>query len=184
MGKLSVNMKEFTKLEYDGRLSMVTESVVHRSGAHRYLVSIPEGPLSVADGFGFVFSGTLPCKKNIQKIESVFLNRKGRICSRTGNELEILNGASIGTIQVGSIVELIVDLDSLEATFSLYSPPPGMDAETLSILVRDDKTFCNWLTGSARISMRSILDRTENASKHVGHFCAVLKNINTTVRFL
>lgn len=184
MGKLSANMKEFTKLEYDGRLSMVTESVVHKSGAHRYLVFIKLGPVSVADGFGFVFSNTLPCKKNIQKIDSVFLNRKGRICSRTGNELEILNSSSIGSIEVGTIVELVVDLDSLEATFSLYSPPPGVDAETLSILVRDDKTFSNWLTGSARISMKSIVDRTDRAAKPAGHFCAVLKNINTTVRFL
>jgi hypothetical protein len=180
MGTLTVGMKEFTKVEYDGRLSMVTESLVHREGTQRYLVYITEGPVSVADGFGFVFSSTLPCKKNIQKIDSIFLNRKGRICSRSGNELEILNSSSIGMIEVGSIVEIIVNLDTLEASFALYSPPAGVDAETLSILVRDDKTFSNWMTGSSKISMKSIVELSGRA----GHFCAVLKNKHTTVRFL
>ena len=180
MGTLSAGKKEFTKVEYDGRLSMVTESLVHREGTQRYLVYITEGPVSVADGFGFVFSASLPCKKNIQKIDSIFLNRKGRICSRSGNELEILNSSSIGMIEVGSIVEIIVNLDNLETSFALYSPPVGVDTETLSILVRDDKTFSNWMTGSSKISMKSIVERSGRA----GHFCAVLKNKHTTVRFL
>jgi hypothetical protein len=184
MGTLSVGRKEFTKLEFDGRLSMVTESVVHRTGIVRYLVLIVSGPVSVADGFGFVFSPSLPCKKNIQKIDSVFLNQKGRLCSRTGNELEIHNSSSIGYIDVGSIVEITIDMDSFEAIFSLYSPPKGLDTETLSILVRDDKTFSNWLVGTAALSMGPIIAKTEHAKAPVGHFCAVIKNKNTTVRFL
>ena len=184
MGNLTSGRKEFTKIEFDGRLSMVTESVVHNSGIARYLVQIVTGHVSVADGFGFVFSNTLPCKKNIQKIDSVFLNQKGRLCSRTGNELEIHNSSSIGTIEVGSIVEICVDMDSLEAGFSLYSPPRGVDSQTLSILVRDDKTFSNWLVGSASLSMQPIIAKTELGNNPAGHFCAVLKNKNTTVRFL
>jgi hypothetical protein len=184
MGKLDYSKKEFTKLEFDGRLSMVTESLVHHAGCIRYVVSIVSGPISVADGFGFVFSSSLPCKKNIQKIESVFLNRKGRICSRTGNELEILNGSSIGSLEVGTIVEIIVNLESLEVSFGLFSPPRGLDAETLSILVRDERTFSNWLVGSAQVSLKGVLAKTDHLNSPAGHFCAVLKNRNTTVRFL
>lgn len=184
MGKLDEGRKEFTKIEFDGRLSMVTESIVHRKGSSRYLVLINTGPISVADGFGFVFSSTLPCKKNIQKIDSVFMNQKGRICSRTGNELQILNNSSIGTVEVGSIVEILIDLDSRESFFALYSPPRGLDTETLSILVRDEKTFSNWLVGSTTVSIGHILDRMDSVKSVAGHFCAVLKNKGITVRFL
>jgi len=180
MGRLDEGRKEFTKIEFEGRLSMVTESVIHRKGTSRYLVLILSGPVSVADGFGFVFSSTLPCKKNIQKIDSVFMNQKGRICSRTGNELQIFNNSSVGYIEVGSIVEIQIDLDSREAFFALYSPPRGLDAETLSILVRDEKTFSNWLVGSATMS----IDHIDAGKTMAGHFCAVLKNKGITVRFL
>ncbi len=180
MGVLSENSKAFTKEEFDGRLSMVTESSLHKSGVYRYVVYVEEGPMSVADGFGFVFSNALPCKKNIQKIDSIFINKKGKICARIHNEMEMLNTNSIGTIDVGSIIEIIVDLDKLEAGFSLYSPPRGIDPTTLSILVRDEGTFSNWMVGTATISIESTVKKTGK----VGHFCAVLKNINTKLRFL
>ena len=180
MGSLTDGGKAFTKKEFDGRLSMVTESFLHKSGVYRYLVYIEEGPMSVADGFGFVFSNALPCKKNIQKIDSIFINKKGKICARIHNEMEMLNTNSIGTIDVGSIIEIIVDLDKLEAGFSLYSPPRGLDPTTLSILVRDEGTFSNWMVGTATSSIESTVKKTGK----VGHFCAVLKNINTKLRFL
>lgn len=180
MGSLLDSGKSFTKREFDGRLSMVTESSLHKSGVYRYVVYIEEGPMSVADGFGFVFSNALPCKKNIQKIDSIFINKKGKICARIHNEMEMLNTNSIGTIDVGSIIEIIVDLDRLEAGFSLYSPPRGIDPTTLSILVRDEGTFSNWMVGTANTSIESTVKKTGR----VGHFCAVLKNINTKLRFL
>ena len=183
MGLLEAGNKEFTKLEFEGRLSMVTEASVHFSGVQRYFVLIEEGPVSVADGFGFVFSSSLPCKKNIQKIDSIFLNKKGRICSRVRNELEMLNSSSIGNLDVGSLVELVVDLDALTATFAMFSPPPGIDAATLSILIRDDKNIAAWMTGTATLSIQSILSKTDTG-KRAGHFCAVLKNKHTKVRFL
>lgn len=182
MGELSSDAKSFTKIEFDGRLSMVTESSVHRSGTQRYVMQVEAGPVSVADGIGFVFSPTLPCKKNIQKIDSIFLNRKGKICSRVKNELEMLNTSTIGSIEVGTLVELIVDLDSLIAIFSIYSPPQGIDHETMGLLVRDESTFSTWLTGTAAVSIESVLAKSE--SKPVGHFCAVVKNSRTKIRFL
>ena len=180
MGSLTDGCKAFTKKEFDGRLSMVTESSLHKSGVYRYVVYVEEGPMSVADGFGFVFSNALPCKKNIQKIDSIFINKKGKICARIHNEMEMLNTNSIGTIDVGSIIEIVVDLDKLEAGFSLYSPPRGIDPTTLSILVRDEGTFSTWMVGTATTSIESTVKKTGK----VGHFCAVLKNINTKLRFL
>jgi len=182
MGKLSSHGKAFTKVEFDGRLSMVTESQVHSSGIHRYVMQVQEGPVSVADGIGFVFSESLPCKKNIQKIDSIFLNRKGKICSRVRNEVEMMNSSGIGSIDVGSVVELIVDLDGLIAIFSIYSPPRGIDDETMAILVRDEATFSTWLTGTAAISIEPVLSKCD--AKPIGHFCAVLKNARTKIRFL
>jgi len=162
---------------------MVTESNIHKSGIYRYAVYIEDGPMSVADGFGFVFSNALPCKKNIQKIDSIFINKKGKICSRVHNEMEMLNsGGSIGNIDVGSILEIVIDLDNLVATFSLYNPPRGIDVESLSILVRDERTFSNWLVGTATASLESVVEKT--GGKVIGHFCAVLKNIDIKVRFL
>lgn len=182
MGEVESSGKSFTKLEFDGRLSMVTESSVHRSGTHRYVMQVEQGPVSVADGIGFVFSESLPCKKNIQKIDSIFLNRKGKICSRVRNELEMLNTSSIGSIDVGTLVELIIDLDSLVAIFSIYSPPRGIDVETMAILVRDESSFAGWLTGTAAVSIESVISKSE--CKPVGHFCAVVKNSRTKIRFL
>jgi hypothetical protein len=170
MGKLDKDGKAFTKLEFDGRLSMVTESSIHKAGKYRYAVYIEEGPMSVADGFGFVFSNSLPCKKNIQKIDSIFVNKKGKICTRVHNEMEMLNTESIGNIEVGSILELIIDLDSQLASFSLYNPPKGLDSDTISILCRDETA-----------SLESVVEKT---GRVIGHFCAVLKNCNIRVRFL
>ena len=180
MGSITDGGKAFTKKEFDGRLSMLTESSLHKSGVYRYVVFVEEGPMSVADGFGFVFSNALPCKKNIQKIDSIFINKKGKICARIHNEMEMLNTNSIGTIDVGSIIEMVVDLDRLETGFSLYQPPRGLDAATLSVLVRDEGTFTNWMVGTASASIESVVKKTGK----VGHFCAVLKNINTKLRFL
>ena len=180
MGVLEDGRKSFTKLEFEGRLSMVTDSRVFREGVQRFLVLVETGPLSVADGFGFVFSDSLPCKKNIQKINSVFINRRGKICSRIHNEMEILNDRSIGSIEVGSLIELVVDLNRLESTFTLYSPPKGIDSATLSILVRDDRSFLNWLVGTWTCSLEKLVAQTDKA----GHFCAVLKNKFTKLRFL
>ena len=180
MGSLSKDGKTFTKLEFDGRLSMITNDKVFDGKVHRFMVHIESGPLSVADGFGFVFSPTLPCKKNIQKIESIFVSKKGKICSRIHNELETLNERSIGTIEVGSLIELIVDLESLVASFTLYCPPNNLDPETLAILVRDQQTLSHWQIGSMEFTLKDIVKKTG----YIGYFCAVLKNKSTTLRFL
>jgi hypothetical protein len=183
MGALDLNKKTFVKEEFDGRLSMVTESSVHTSGVHRYVVLIETGPVSVADGFGFIFNSHLPCKKNIQKIDSIFLNKKGKLCSRIRNELEMFNTQSLGNIDVGTIVELIIDLDSLVATFSIYLPPKGVDSETLAILARDENTFSTWLAGTSSVSIAGVVGKLDSG-RPTGHFCAVLKNAGTTIRFL
>merc|ERR1712190_2803 len=82
MGQVNPDFRMFTKVGYEGRLSVVSESQVHTNGCHRYLVQFTSGELSRADGVGFVFSPRLPCAKNIQRIVSIFVNQSGRICMR------------------------------------------------------------------------------------------------------
>ena len=179
MGDLAECGKRFTKLEFDGRLSMVTNDCVFETGTHRFLVLI-ESDLSVADGFGFVFSTSLPCKKNIQKIDSIFISQKGKICSRLHNEMEILNNRSIGNIENGSILELQVNLQNLDATFTIYSPPLNIDTNTCSLLVRDYHCLSTWASGTATCSIKHLVEQTQQA----GYFCAVIKNKHTQIRFL
>ncbi|KAF4650333.1 hypothetical protein FOZ61_000419 [Perkinsus olseni] len=71
MGTLSDDLHTFTKLEYEGRLSMVTEEQIRRHGVHRYMISFDSGEISPADGVGYAFSSQLPCKKNIQKVVDI-----------------------------------------------------------------------------------------------------------------
>merc|ERR1712008_340514 len=63
MGQVSPNFRLFTKVGYEGRLSVLAESQIHVDGVHRYLVQFMSGELSVADGVGFMFSSHLPCTK-------------------------------------------------------------------------------------------------------------------------
>ena len=87
MGDLSPDSKHFVKNKgYHGLLSTVSENFIRTGGVHRYSIKFtaPEGTeknaygLSLADGFGFVFNDRLPCTKNIQRINSVFVNRRGQ----------------------------------------------------------------------------------------------------------
>ncbi|CAD7951200.1 unnamed protein product [Amoebophrya sp. A120] len=91
MGWLDEDTMKFVKHDaFHGRLSALSENHVRQHGVHRYCVSfhqVHHKALSNADGMGFVFSSLLPCTKNIQKIKSIFLNKKGQIMIRREKEL-------------------------------------------------------------------------------------------------
>lgn len=118
-GELSGDCRTFTKKEYQGRLSVITEAEVHSSGVTRHVVQFTSGELSAADGVGFVFSRTLPCPKNIKRITSIFVNRSGRICLRGGSDV-VRSNTSVSKLKVGDWIEMIVDLHKTVATFTVW----------------------------------------------------------------
>jgi len=125
MGLVSADMRQFTKEEFDGRLSIVTESEVHTGGTMRYAVQFTDGELSSADGVGFIFASRLPCPKNIQKISSIFANSSGRICIRAHSEI-VRSEITVKRIELGDWLELRVDLDKQQAEFIVHPQDGGM----------------------------------------------------------
>merc|ERR1719329_470334 len=119
MGKLSEDGRRFTKMEFKGRLSLVTEDEVHSQGIMRYVVQFTAGELSSADGVGFVFSPKLPCSKNIQHITSIFVNRVGRICMRGGSEV-VRSDVTVKQLELGDWIEMTVNLQDLIADFTVW----------------------------------------------------------------
>lgn len=110
-------MNQFTKDDrFNGRLSTISENQVRVGGVHRYCVKFHENYkdyLSVADGMGFVFSDHLPCTKNIQRIQSIFLNRKGQICCRHGANLTKANlDTAKHSIDPEKFMYMEIDLDN------------------------------------------------------------------------
>jgi hypothetical protein len=59
-------------------------------GIHRFLVHIEAGEPSIADGMGILFNSLLPCKRNIPRLNSVFINRKGQLCSRINSDVRMI----------------------------------------------------------------------------------------------
>lgn len=125
MGLLSADKRSFTKQEFKGRLSVVTESEIHTQGTMRYAVQFSSGELSSADGIGFIFSARLPCPKNIQKIVSIFANRTGRLCVRANAEV-IRSDISVRPLELGDWLEMTVNLEAQLAHFTVWPRDGGM----------------------------------------------------------
>jgi|Transcript_102704 hypothetical protein len=130
-GTLSQDRREFTKTQFQGLLSVVTEDQVHTNGVHNYMVRFTGGDLSSADGVGFVFSPVLPCAKNIQRIVSIFVNRAGRICMRARNEVK-RSDISVKPLELGDWIVLAVDLNERIASFSVW-PSDGSHSSSASL---------------------------------------------------
>ena len=163
MGSLTDEGRRFTKeSKYDGRLSMLTEDQMKESGIHRYLVRIEDATVnfSAADGFGFVFGDRLPCKKNIQVINSLFINKRGQACTRL-HAMETVKHGVAHPIDKGMSVEIVVDLDNCGISFS----------------VLDNKDS---LLGSTSFNFGDVIQYTGGKR---GFFCAVIKHADTTVSF-
>jgi len=120
MGWLSADARHYTKMGYEGHLSIVTENRVHSAGLLRYAVQFTAGKMSSADGVGFIFSPSLPNTKNIKQIVSIFANSAGRICFRAGGEV-FRSRMSLQPLAIGDWIELSVDLDSMVAYFRTVS---------------------------------------------------------------
>lgn len=117
-GDLSEDYSNFTKTKFSGRLSIIAVDEVKKGGVHRCACRFVGGKVSAADGFGFIFASSLPPTQNIQKVESVFVNKNGVVCSRTRNGVR-RDPIQLAPLDVGARVDVLVDLDQKRATFSV-----------------------------------------------------------------
>jgi len=174
MGIVSPDFRQFTKVGYEGRLSVVSESRVHNEGKHRYLVQFTSGELSKADGVGFVFSHRLPCAKNIQRIVSIFVNQRGRICMRVFNDI-VRASAKVKHLELGDWVEMAVDLEAQVCTFYIWGwtpsgwpPLSGKPASTAQF------SFGSKMAKLNREGQKTV-------KLNVGHLACVVKNVGVTI---
>jgi len=160
--------RQFTKTEFKGRLSLITEDAVHSGGVVRYAVQFTAGELSNADGVGFVFSSRLPVSKNIQQITSIFMNRAGQICLRGGPEV-MRSNVNAKQLELGDWIEVIINLDEMVAKFTVW--PDTLGAAPSSAIYAFGPSL-------AELEKR-------NASKLpislCGHLACVAKNIGVMV---
>lgn len=165
MGRVSPDCREFTKTKFEGRLSVVTESQIRTGGVHRYLVQFTGGNISSADGVGFVFSNKLPCPKNIQRITSVFVNRGGRICLRSGSNV-VRATPAVRRWEVGDFIEVSVDLEELVATFRVW--PRSGKAPSVAAF--------DFGAGFAELGAASA-----TVERRTGYLAAVVQNLDVSI---
>jgi len=174
MGNSREDFRQFTKVGYEGRLSVVSESRVHADGVQRFLVQFTSGELSRADGVGFVFSSRLPCAKNIQRIVSIFLNQRGQICMRVF--AEVIRAASFTkAIEIGDWVEMIIDLDKKEATFKIWENGPGGWPDGVAPVSTAEFKF------GEKLNKANQVGNDKKVKLNVGHLATVVKNVGVTV---
>jgi hypothetical protein len=174
MGTVSSDFRQFTKVGYEGRLSVVSESRVHSGGIQRYLIQFSGGELSRADGLGFMFSPRLPCAKNIQRIVSLFLNQRGQICMRVFSEVTRAS-TFLRPLEIGDWIEMIIDLEKLHAIFQIWQIgltgwPDGAPVS------KAEFTF-----GDKLADVVAGADKQKPVKLNVGHFACVVKNQHVTV---
>eukprot|EP00929_Paragymnodinium_shiwhaense_P000398 TRINITY_DN100654_c0_g1_i1.p1 TRINITY_DN100654_c0_g1~~TRINITY_DN100654_c0_g1_i1.p1 ORF type:complete len:478 (+),score=110.65 TRINITY_DN100654_c0_g1_i1:69-1436(+) len=174
-GSVSADFRQFTKGQgYEGRLSVLSEATVHRGGVHRYLIQFTGGPLSKADGVGFVFASRLPCTKNIQKIVSVFLNQRGRICMRIFGDIVRASG-HVRAVEIGDWVEMSIDLERSTAIFKIWPCNPMGWGPPMAGKPSSIAEF-NYGKKLGKAAPKPV-DLT------VGHFACVIQNVGVTVTF-
>jgi len=172
MGIVRPDFRQFTKVGYEGRLSVVSESQVHQDGLQRYLVQFTAGELSRADGVGFVFSQRLPCAKNIQRIVSIFVNQRGRICMRVFAEIDRAE-AFVKPLELGDCVEMAIDLNNQVCTFNVWphwalAGWPAMSGRPVSTA---EFSFGSRMTNLSEKPIKL----------NVGHLACVVKNVGVTI---
>jgi len=136
-------------------ICMVYDESLRCGGMHRYHYQILDGGLGAADGAGFVFDSQVR-RNNIQRMRSVFLNRRGCICLRDHQRVQRL-GARLPQLAAGMCLTLDIDLDSLQLQFVVF----GSDG---------------FVSGVAEVQLGELFDETKvaNGELRSGFFCAVV----------
>mmetsp|Transcript_24534 Transcript_24534/g.54614 ORF Transcript_24534/g.54614 Transcript_24534/m.54614 type:complete len:355 (-) Transcript_24534:365-1429(-) len=144
-------------------ICMVFDASLRCGGLHRYCYCIRAGELGAADGAGFVFDSKVR-RNNIQRMRSVFLNQRGRICLRNNQHVTKLQ-ARLPPLTVGVVLTLLIDLDALVATFYV-SGAPGCPSGSASISLEGllhlglgldqlrSGFFCAVVTGSVTVGLQ------------------------------
>ena len=159
-GDITDGGAKFTKTKYHGRLSMISEGIVHTNTTFNACIRFTEGDVSIADGIGFVFGQNLPCTKNIQMINSIFFNKRGQIAIRRKSEVHRLDRDQLAPLQINRPVVMHVDLINRHVTF--YVPDSNGTTRTSTTVYFDD--FWPGVVPS-------------------GYICCVIKNQGVTVEF-
>ncbi len=81
-----------------------------------------EEGFSMADGIGFVFSNKLPCAKNIQRIQSIFVSRKGIVCVRRKADVTRCKEFVVRPFEHGDFIWCEIDLTMGTAAFWVEGP--------------------------------------------------------------
>merc|ERR1712203_1214027 len=76
----------------------------------------------MADGVGFVFSNKLPCAKNIQRIQSVFVSRRGIVCIRRKTDVTRCKDFTLRPFNDGDYIFCQIDLEGGKCAFWLEPP--------------------------------------------------------------
>lgn len=100
-------------------ICMVFDESLRHAGTHLYTYQILDGELGAADGAGFVFDSQVR-RNNIQRMRSVFLNQRGRICVRNREHVRKLD-VQLPPLAVGMWLTLEIDLDSQYLQFVIYN---------------------------------------------------------------
>lgn len=144
-------------------ICMVFDSSLRCGGVHRYCYEIMDGELGAADGAGFVFDSKVR-RNNIQRMRSVFLNQRGRICLRNNQQVTKLQ-VQLPPLTVGVCLDLLIDLDALIARFNVSNAQgtiggsadvslEGLFDIGVSIDELRSGFFCAVVTGSITIGLR------------------------------
>ena len=172
-GLASNDLRQFTKgQDYEGRLSVISGSEVQKGGVQRYLMQFSYGELTKADGIGFVFASRVPCAKNIQKIVSVFVNQRGRICMRVFGDI-LKAKKHVRALQVGDWVEMVVDLENSIATFKVWP------YETVASGFPEPESIAEFNYGKRLAQAQQLASKP--VKLNVGHFACVIQNVGVTV---
>lgn len=143
-------------------ICMIFEQTLRVRGVHRYRYTILEGHVGAADGIGFVFDSRVR-RKNIQRMKSVFLNKRGQVCLRNLESITKLP-CSLPRLSPGSAVNLSIDLDMTMARFEM-------------------EDSCGKHCGAVDLSFASLFpDRPAVPSadpSRSGFFCAIVTSVIT-----
>jgi len=167
MGMASADRREYRKAGFEGRLSVLSESHLSKSGMQLYTVRFTGGEMSVADGVGYIFSARLPSTKNIQKIVSIFVNQRGRICLRVFTEV-IKFYQTVKPLEIGDYIGVAIDHENCTAAFVVWPVQGG----------RPSVAECSL----AALTERQIQDKALVNGGFTGHLACVVKYPGCMVR--
>lgn len=142
-------------------ICMVFDASLRCAGRHTYRFTLLDGDLGPADGAGFVFD-TRVRRRPLHQMRAVFLNQRGTVCLRKGQQVTKLP-VQLPRLRQGGCLTLVVDLDRHAAHFCIASKEGSVEGSAdvrLEMLLSDypggllrSGFFCAVVTGSGSFSL-------------------------------